>query len=419
MGVLIMKSKHYNNSILIFILSLLIVSCSFNNEVIEYEEKLVVFASIVANLPVMDTVFVSRSASLDENVTSGSLWVDDAQVKLIHDDSTATELIFYSLGSGRYFPVDINLMQTNPVQFALDIEKWEKFRILAGESYILVVSHGEDSLFAITEVPASFEITPAEMGDYECPDGQILPVGNVDVNNLDHLLDSLSLTELSGLQNNPDNFVDMYYIHVDSIDFRFGDCFTKSFASYPMFGLGFNDDYFQTIQIISYALEADSIDLEPLVDKNKNGNLNEEEFADWNRNGVRDSCYINLIYSDEKGYFNDDSLSYNNIARIWKEPVLRGISDGTWKGNSPYRYNPWLWNIETSPTVVMWLYFNYYGYYLMTFKATSESYFNYFSGDPVGQNIYLLPDSNLEGGLGVFYSSASTSFLVYVDRYDD
>ena len=67
----------------------------------------------------------------------------------------------------------------------------------------------------------------------------------------------------------------------------------------------------------------------------------------------------------------------------------------------------------------MWLYFDYYGYYLMTFKATSESYFNYLSGDPVGQNIYLLPDSNLEGGLGVFYSSASTSFLVYVDRYDD
>ena len=65
-----MKSKHYNNSILIFILSLLIVSCSFNNEVIEYEEKLVVFASIVANLPVMDTVFVSRSASLSRRKCS-------------------------------------------------------------------------------------------------------------------------------------------------------------------------------------------------------------------------------------------------------------------------------------------------------------------------------------------------------------
>ena len=38
----------------------------------------------------------------------------------------------------------------------------------------------------------------------------------------------------------------------------------------------------------------------------------------------------------------------------------------------------------------MWLYFDYYGYYMMTFKSTSDSYFNYFRGDPVGQNIYLL-----------------------------
>ena len=50
----------------------------------------------------------------------------------------------------------------------------------------------------------------------------------------------------------------------------------------------------------------------------------------------------------------------------------------------------------------------------MTFQATSESYFNYFSGDPVGQNIYLLPESNFDGGLGVFYSNNSASFLVYV-----
>ena len=52
----------------------------------------------------------------------------------------------------------------------------------------------------------------------------------------------------------------------------------------------------------------------------------------------------------------------------------------------------------------------------MTFLSTSESYFNYYSGDPVGQNIYLLPDSNVEGGLGVLYSSYSSSFLVYVKR---
>jgi len=30
-----------------------------------------------------------------------------------------------------------------------------------------------------------------------------------------------------------------------------------------------------------------------------------------------------------------------------------------------------------------------------------------------------LPDTNLEGGLGVFYSSAATSFLVYVQKDED
>jgi len=64
----------------------------------------------------------------------------------------------------------------------------------------------------------------------------------------------------------------------------------------------------------------------------------------------------------------------------------------------------------------MWLYFDYYGLHLMTFLSTSQSYFNYFSGDPVGQNIYLLPNSNVENGLGVFYSNYSSSFLVYVRR---
>ena len=45
-------------------------SCSFDDQETAYEEKLVVFASIVANMPVTDTVFVSRSASLEEDVTA-------------------------------------------------------------------------------------------------------------------------------------------------------------------------------------------------------------------------------------------------------------------------------------------------------------------------------------------------------------
>ena len=42
----------------IFFISTLFQSCSFDNNNIEYEEQLVVFASINAGFPVFDTVFV-------------------------------------------------------------------------------------------------------------------------------------------------------------------------------------------------------------------------------------------------------------------------------------------------------------------------------------------------------------------------
>ena len=390
------------------IISFLIQSCDFNDQEIVYEEKLVVFASIVANMPVIDTVFVSRSANLGEDIVANELWIDDADVRLIHDSSSA-ELVFHSVGNGRYFPIRSGAGME-------EITEYLNFIIQPGGTYRLVVVHDQDSVIATTDVPASFDISPADMGTYTCPDGEIFPVGDVDVNNLDEL----SLEELVQLYQDPAGFVAANNINVDSITFRFGDCFTKSFASYPMFGIDFNDDDYNTIQIISLALEANTVGLEPQLDINNDGNIDENEFSDRNRNSIRDSCYINLIYNEQKAkYFDNDSLSYNDISRIWKNPLRRETQEGTWRENSPYRYNPWLWNIESAPTVVMWLYFDYYGYYLMTFNATSESYFNYFSGDPVGQNIYLLPDTNLEGGLGVFYSSAATSFLVYVQKDED
>tara|TARA_E500000075_G_scaffold90600_1_gene82033 strand:- start:825 stop:1055 length:231 start_codon:yes stop_codon:yes gene_type:complete len=54
----------------IYILLVLVIfqSCSFNDDTIKYEEQLVVFASINAGFPVFDTVFVSRTAGVDETV---------------------------------------------------------------------------------------------------------------------------------------------------------------------------------------------------------------------------------------------------------------------------------------------------------------------------------------------------------------
>ena len=388
-----------------FSLLLIMQSCSFDDNTINYEEKLVVFASINAGFPVYDTVFVSRTAEVNESVDSEDLYIENASVKLINI-SDGSELKFYSLGNGRYYPIDMTVQNIDSV-----FSHWLDYIISSGITYRLVVTHEEDSVIAETNVPEKIEITSAEMSEFICPDESPEAVGIIDVNNLENL----TFEQMLSLYQGPLEYIEGNNINVDSVEFKIGDCYTKSFASAPMFGVDYNQDDYNTIQIISNSLEAGVVGLEPFNDENQNSLFDEgEEFSDRNRNGLRDSCYINLIYSDEKGLFDNDSLDYNSLANIWKEPLKRGPADGTWRENSPYRNNPWLWNVDISPSPIMWLYFDYYGYYMMTYKSTSDSYFNYFKGDPVGQNIYLLPDSNFEGGLGVFYSSSATSFLVKV-----
>lgn len=400
-----MKSNLLNRVIIIGLV-LLIQSCSFNDDIIDYQEKLVVFASINSGFPVTDTVYVSRTAKVGEEVDSEDLYVNDASVKLVNQ-SNGEELNFYSLGNGRYYPFDLSVFSNQDSV----LSHWMNYIINAGTTYMLVVTQDQDSVIATTTVPEKIEITSASMTEYQCPDGSVQPVKIIDVNNLENL----SYDQMISLYQDPINYINQNNVNVDSIEFKIGDCYTKSFASAPMFGVDNNQDDYNTIQIVSTALEANKPDLEPFEDANQNGVFDEGElFSDRNRNELRDSCFINLIYSEEKGLFDNDSLEYNRVARIWKDPLKRGANDGTWRQNSPYRNNPWLWNVDAAPSPIMWLYFDYYGYYMMTFKSTSESYFNYFSGDPIGQNIFLLPSSNFEDGLGVFYSSSSTSFIVKV-----
>ena len=56
-------------------LIMFITSCDFNDNLIEYDEKLVVFASINAGFPVADTVFVSRTAAVSESVDAQDLYL--------------------------------------------------------------------------------------------------------------------------------------------------------------------------------------------------------------------------------------------------------------------------------------------------------------------------------------------------------
>jgi hypothetical protein len=368
-------------------LLIILQSCSFDDDEIVYEETLVVFANITADFPVIDTVLVSRTSTIGESLPSDSLWEENAEVTLV--DSSGEKLQFLNFGKGRYFPVNDS---SSPEELAYYLS----FIIRGGEEYQLIVTTDKgDSVTARTVVPSSMIINPVESATYECPDGETLLTNEVDVNNLQ----DFSPGEILTMLGNSDLFIQSNNINVDTVMYRFGDCFTQSFASYPFFNVSFENDSYQTIKILTYALEADEMGLEPLDSlSNTVDSISGEGFFDYNYNQIRDSVLVNLIYDTTLGF------------RIWKGQYPRD------ENSNPYRINPWQWNIEESPQPIMWLYFDYYGLQLMTFQATSESYFDYFSGDPVGQNIYLLPDSNIEGAKGVFYSSASTSFLVYVKR---
>ena len=125
----------------ILLTALILKSCSFNDSEMVYEEKLVVFASISANLPVIDTVLVSKTASInDESTLSSDLVVNDAQVRLI-EDSTGKILNFFNVGPGQYFPV----FEGTTLE---DFENYTAFIIQPGQTYRLFVDNGIDSVFA-------------------------------------------------------------------------------------------------------------------------------------------------------------------------------------------------------------------------------------------------------------------------------
>ena len=96
------------------IIAMFITSCDFDDNLVEYEEQLVVFASINAGFPVSDTVYVSRTASVSESTDAQDLYINDANVKLINI-SDGSELHFYSIGNGRYHPVDLSVPNLDSV----------------------------------------------------------------------------------------------------------------------------------------------------------------------------------------------------------------------------------------------------------------------------------------------------------------
>ena len=345
------------NKVYIFSLFLIIMGCDgFNDPESPYIEKYVVFANLSGNKAMInDTVFVSRSASLDENIDAEKLWVEDAKVTI----------------SGDMIDVQAYPVSGRPGRYQTD----KSIIYLPGKTYKLAVEVGGQVLSSKTTIPKSLNIdTKTDFTSYTCRDGTILSIPEINVNNMDE-----NGEPIQG--------------KVDTLLYNYGQCFTGSFASYPLFMLDFTiDDSSKLVRTLTYALESDSMDLEP----EENG-----VFYDYNWNSVRDSTYINLIY--------DTSF----VNRIWKGQYQRDMK------NNPSRENPFVWSVETTPIRMSWLFFNYYGLQLITVQSTDKNYYNYLKGDPIGNNIYILPGSNIDGGYGLFSSDTSVSFYVYLKRGKD
>ena len=73
---------------ILIIFTFIFFSCSINNDQAMYEEKLVLWANLRSNFPLIDTVFVARSASLNEEVRSKDLWIDSC---LLYTSDAADE----------------------------------------------------------------------------------------------------------------------------------------------------------------------------------------------------------------------------------------------------------------------------------------------------------------------------------------
>tara|TARA_B100001287_G_scaffold70705_1_gene58337 strand:+ start:6004 stop:7167 length:1164 start_codon:yes stop_codon:yes gene_type:complete len=385
-------------------------SCELPDNNVEYQEGLVVFGRIElfeingTSFGEIDTLRVSLSSSIDANLENANqLYINDANVSITglfdeQNDELISTIQFISLNEfGKYYIDD-------------EIE----YKIWPNKEYTINVNYNDYEVAASTITPDYLSIESIE-DNYnceECSDPSIY--GETTCENAGETWNS----ELQNIQEiNIDNFdlinnqtngtwifntdVLESFISdgtISSIDLSRYGCTVGSFASKPYFVLNIEDEESgenvdpSAIRILTYALEPERMGLEP---SNSDGT-----YFDYNENNIQDMTLINTFY-DTTAVFD-----------IWKGPYFRD------ENYNPYLLNPFIWTVETSPTPIMWLYFNYYGKHLVVVQSSDDAYYDYLSGDPLGQNQYIIPDSNIEGGYGLFTSNYSKAFFLNIRKAD-
>ena len=393
----------------LYILIFIIVSCELPDNETEYQEGLVVFGRIelfeIDGIAYgdIDTIRVSMSSQIDADLENANqLYIDDANVTITgafdQDENNIRTILLNSVNDLGKYIVDEN----------------EEYKIWPNSSYTLNVIYENYTASGTTTTPSyltieSIEDTynceqcsdPTIYGETTCENSDenwtselqnIEPINVDNFNLINNDTNGLWILEPELLQSYIDEEI------ISSIELSRYGCSVGSFASKPYFVLDIDDQEeednpnLSAIRILSYALEEKHMGLEPSND--------DGTFFDYNQNEIQDMTLINTFY---------DTTA---VFKIWKGPYFRD------ENYNPYLLNPFVWTVETSPSPIMWLYFNYYGKHLIVIQSSDDAYYDYLSGDPLGQNQYLLPDSNIEGGYGLFTSNYSKAFFLNIIKAD-
>lgn len=226
--------------------------------------------------------------------------------------------------------------------------------IESGETYELHVSTENHNIQGQTVIPAEISLQSVNVDNlWDCE-------GNTVVDSIDlHIDDNDMLTLLAVMGTG-----DLSLLTVDSVEYKTANCYTSSFTSMPFFALQWNSDGDPGM------LRTTTIALEDTIS-----------------NAIIDTSLSAHAF---KGHMLVDSL-----------------------GNK-YWPNPTVWNFTVEEMYYGWLSFNYYGYNMIVIEATDDAFANYYAGDPLQMNQYTMPNSNIEGGLGLFSSTSSAFFFVYI-----
>lgn len=425
---------------LIFTINLILFySCNIElpNTNNSYEEKLTVFSNIELQQLKTDslimnigTIYVSLTAGLDQNIERDSLYIENAYIDMQYTSNQNQNIVISNCNTTSISPC----FEYNQEQNGYTLKNGPPLNPNLGDTVNLEISYQEYEVSAKTKLPNDISISSIDSSPYLCEGDEIpvktvntdnfLPVfeslvtfffneGIINIDNFNEfnpydLINNLDSTNYSKYQEFIENLNDSLLSKIELRDN--GNCYIGSFASYPYFRINFESENNTSINIINTALEAERI--KSIYEEGNNDTGIDLNCNDIKGEGFNAGYYQNLFY--------DYACQYDvtfDIFKIWKDDI-------TYDEENRLRFtNPFVWLADTSPIPMMWLYFNYYGLQLINVQIVDEAYYDYFTGDPFvfnnQQNQFILPDSNIKNGYGLFSSNLSKSFFIYAKRHPD